>query len=101
MQQVMVVHFQNQRDFTRVPVRAGFDESQRRGISIATRRQGQFKVIIGIVSRRVDRKAPGGTVLEALVHGQNYELAGSCQPAGIQYAREIRLSPWIVTFVPA
>src|SRR5439155_8906341 len=70
-------------------------------ICVAAGYEGDMKVIKRIVGRRVDGEAPRRSVLEALVHGQDDQLAGAGQAAVVQQTRQVRPRPRAVARVPA
>ena len=67
------------------------DEAQGRGVGIAARLDGQLDVVAGIVAGGVGCEAAGRAVLEALVHGQDHELAGARQATGVHDAGQVGL----------
>src|SRR5262249_33033022 len=99
--EVVVVEFEDQRDLARELARPRLDETQRRGVGVASRLDSQLEVIAGIVGGRVGREAAGRAVFKALVHGQDDELAGSPQPAMLEQAGEVGQGSGVVVAIPA
>ena len=85
----MIIDFEDERNFAREIPRRGLDKSQRRGISVAARLNGQFEMVARIVARRVDGEAAGRAVFEALVHRQNDQSAGAAQFAVVQESGQV------------
>src|SRR5712692_8344515 len=101
IQHVVVVEFEDQRDFTKEVGGTGFDESQRRGIGVTAGLDGQLEVIIRVIAGRVRREAAGRAVLEALVHRQDHELAGATEAAVVEQTGKVHASAGIIALVPA
>src|SRR5881397_3203390 len=101
IEDIVVVQLQDQRNLARELRRTRLQEPERRSVGIAAGLDRQLEVVPGIVTRRVDREAPGRAVLEALVHRQNQGFAGPLQRAVVQDARQIRLHAGVIRTVPA
>ena len=101
MKNVVVVELQNQRDFARVARRRSLEKPQRGGVGVAARRERQLEVVIRVVAGGVRGEAARRAVLEALVHGEDDELAGAGEAAVVQQARQVGFGAWVVALVPA
>ena len=89
VEHVVIVELQDERNFAGVFGGAGLEESQRRGVGVASGVDRQLKMIARIVRGRIDREAARRSVLETLVHGQNHELARPRELAVVEHAGEI------------
>jgi hypothetical protein len=56
---------------------SGLDEAERRRVGVAARVDRELEVVVGVVAGGVRRERPHGAVLEALVDGEDHELAGA------------------------
>ena len=83
-QHVIVVGFEDERNFPREIAGACFQEAQRSGVRIAARFDRELEVIKRIVSRGIWGEGARRPMLEALIDRQNHQLAGSRQPAVVQ-----------------
>ena len=79
VQGFVVVALQNQRQATRIFGGSGFEEAQGSGIGVAAGVDGKLEMIPGIVPGGIGGEAPGRTMLETLVHGQNNHFSGAFQ----------------------
>src|SRR5438552_1836210 len=100
MEDIMVVQLQDQRNLPRELRRARLQEPERRSVGVAAGLDRQLEVVPGIVTRRVDREAPGRAVLEALVHRQNQTFSGPLERTVVQNARQVRLHAGVIRTVP-
>ena len=84
-----------------MPGRSGFDEAQRRRVSIASCFDRELVVVIGIVTSGVNGKASCGAVLKTLVNWQDHQLPCPGQVPVSKEARNIGLGARIIALVPA
>src|SRR5581483_1271724 len=68
---------------------------------VAARVDREAEVIRGIIAGRVHREAPRGTVLEALVHRQDHQLAGAGETPGVEEPGDVGAGTGTVAAVPA
>ena len=80
-QQLVVVDLDDEGDFVRVSARHGAQHAEGRGDGVAAAFEGEFQNVfrIEIGGIRGERSARG--VLNALVHGQNRDIARAAQPS--------------------
>src|SRR5881296_4326033 len=100
IEDIVVVQLQDQWNLARELRRTRLQEPERRSVGVAAGFDRQLEVVPGIVTRRVDREAPGRAVLEALVHRQNQAFAGPLQRTVVQNARQVRLHAGVIRTVP-
>ena len=85
----MIVGLEDERNLAGVLGHARLEKSQRRGVCVASRIDGELKVIARVVGGRIDGEASRRAMLEALVHGQNYEFASTRQLAVVEHPRQV------------
>ena len=100
VQDFVAIDFENQWNLGGILGSNGFDKAQGRGVRIATRFERELRVIVRIVAGRIGGETARGAVFEALIDGQDHELARTAQPAVAQQPHEVRLDPGILRFVP-
>src|SRR5439155_6240693 len=66
-----------------------------------TRRERQLEVVPRIVRSRIGREGARGAMLEALVYGQDHELAAARQAPVVHEARQVGERARVVASVPA
>ena len=76
------------------------EKAERRRVRVAPGVDGELKVVVRVVRRRVRREGARRTVLEPLVDRQNDELASARERPVIHQAREVRLHPDVLARVP-
>src|SRR6185437_14230839 len=89
VQQIMVVEFEDERDFAGELGRAGLQETERRRVGVASGVAGEREMIARIVGRRIWSEAPRRTVLEALVYGQDDEGYGAGESSVIDHSGKV------------
>ncbi len=99
-ERIVVAQLEDERDVAGEFPRASFQESQRRGVGVATSLDRQFKMIERIIRGRIRREAPCRAVLKALIDGQDHELSCASEPPVVQYPGEIRQCAGIVAAIP-
>src|SRR5215471_13109260 len=100
VEHIVVVHLEDEGNVTRELRGARLEEAQRRRIGVASSFDGEPKVVGRIVAGRVDGEASRGTVLEALVHGQDDEAAGAGQAPVIHDPGKIGAGASVVAVIP-
>jgi hypothetical protein len=83
-QQVIVVGFEDERNFPREIAGACLQEAQRSSVRIAARFDSELEVIKRIVSRGIGCERARRPMLEALIDRQNHQFASARQPAVVQ-----------------
>src|SRR5688572_27211773 len=101
MQDIVIVQLQNQWNSTGIFSGAGFQKSQRCCIGVATGINGQLIMIERTVPSWIGGKAPGWTMLEALVHWQNDQLPRPRQFSMAQQTGDIGFCSRVIAAVPA
>ncbi len=99
-QEVVVVELEDQGDAPRIVPRPRLQEAERRRVGVAPRRQGQLEMVQRVVGWRIRAEAPGGAVLETLVHRQDQHLAGAAELSVLQHPGEVGERPGAVGPVP-
>ena len=84
MQHVVVVELENEGNPIEEGIGSRFEKAQRGSIGITAGVNGKLEVVVGVVTRRIRRKAPGRPVLKALVNRQDDQLAGAAEAAMIE-----------------
>jgi hypothetical protein len=96
----VAIELKNERDLPGKLGRASFQETQRCGVGTEASVYGELKMIVGIVSWWVGGKTTARAVLEALVYGQNDQLACPSQPAMIEYPSQVGHDTEVLTPIP-
>ncbi|EAU63618.1 hypothetical protein STIAU_6444 [Stigmatella aurantiaca DW4/3-1] len=99
-QGVRVVHLEDEGNFTGELAGDGLQEAERRRVGAATRLDGELGVVVGIIPGHVGAEGARRTVLEALIHGQDDQLAGAGERAGVQQAGQVGEGARVVGWVP-
>src|SRR5208282_1331162 len=89
VENVVTIDLQYERNLAGVLGDPGLKKSERRRERVASRIDSELKVIARVVRRRIDREASRRAMLEALVHGQDYELAGARELAVVEHPRQV------------
>ena len=101
VENVVVINFQDERNLASILGDSRFEESERRRERVASRVDGELKVIARVVRRWIDREASRGPMLEALVHGQNDEFAGAGEFAVVEHPRQVVAHAAVIGIVVA
>src|SRR6266496_2637249 len=88
-QRVRVVELEDERHLPRELGRARLEEAERRSVRVAARVDRELEVVARIVAVRVRGERARGAVLEALVDGQDDELASARQATVREQARDV------------
>jgi len=89
VERIGVVGLEDQGQLPGVLGGAGLEEAERSGVGVAAGVERQLEVIPRVVACGVRREAARRTVLEALVHGQDHELAGAGQAPAVHESVEV------------
>src|SRR5208282_6330823 len=86
---VVIVGLQDERNLAGVLGRARLEKTERRRVCVASGIDGELKVIARVIGGRIDREASRGAMLEALVHGQDYEFTCARELAMVEHPRQV------------
>ena len=99
-ERIGVVKLQDGRDLADKLVGARFEGAEGGSVRIAPRVNRQLKVVVRIVGRRVRSEGSRRAVLEALIDGENDDLARAGEDARVQKAGEVGAYADVIGTVP-
>jgi hypothetical protein len=88
-EEFVVVDFNKERNLVSVFARNGAEDAEGRADGVATALDGELHDVLGIKIRGVFCEAGAGRVLDALVDGQDRNIAGACEAARVVDPLEI------------
>ena len=100
-QVLAVVELEDQGQVAGVVAGPGLEEAEGRGVGVEAGFEGQLEVIAGVEGGRVGHEGTGGTVLHALVDGQDDQPPAAAEPALVEEAGEVGQGAGVVASVPA